>query len=239
MSTRCRVLAVRLLAAVTLGALPAVAVIAQRPAALDVRQLSPGVDTLRVIMNGQVVGLSVTDLSREGQHWRLRSTMIVAPIFSEAIDLTFDSTGAPLALTQHRKRDGGVIEAIANWRGTKVTGSHQTAGAPVAAPFEIEVPVGSLDESQVSLVLRSLPWAPGERWSLVTVSTSTRTIVRLDIEAIAPPSGSGSPRVPAPEVHAWRVSGGAWPTTYVIGARPPHPLLRLVVEDSPVEMVRP
>lgn len=222
-----------------LGGLPSSGIVAQRPAMLDVSQLRPGVDTLLVLMNGQEVGLSVTDLSREGSRWRLRSTVIVAPVFSETIDLTFDSTGAPRALTKHGRRDGGVVEARANWLGATASGSHQTPDAPAAAPFAIEVPAGALDESQVPLVLRFLPWVVGEGWTLATVSAMTGTIVRLDIEAIAQSPGSESPSGSEPEAHAWRVRGGAWPMVYVIGARSPHPILRVMVEDSPVEMVKP
>lgn len=227
-----------LLAMLLLAALPDTAR-AQDCAALpfDPAALSARADTFEMRVNGQTFGTQTTTLEAVDGGWRFRETTTI-PHGSQTTEVRFDAALRMQSVSQRGTIGGQEMRIDVAYAGGRAVGTAATPGPEGirAIDVDVAVPPCAVDDNVLTELIGALPWSPGARYT-VPVFASGRgeigayTLTAGAVETVELPAG-------AVEAYRVEVDAGAQPLVFHLDARAPHPLVRVTMPGTPMEIVR-
>ena len=203
---------------------------------LDLSRLAARRDSFVVRVQGNPLGSSVYELTKEGDGWLVKeATMIAGGVVQQGTTLRMDAALAPRMLEQRGKMQGQETKGDVTFAGGRAKGAATAASPQGIKPvtIDVELPAGTLDDNAVALALPLLRWAPGAKHTLSIFSSGKGTVTPLTMTV----TGTEQVAVPAGTFEAYRIeqTGGEQPITYFVATAAPHRLLK--VSTGPVELV--
>lgn len=227
-----------MLAALLLAALPNPAR-AQDCAALpfDPAALSPRADTFELRVNGRAFGTQTTALDAVDGGWRFRETTAL-PAGSQTTEVRFDRALRMQSVAQMGTMAGQEMHIVVTYAGGRAVGRAATPGPEGIRTIDVDaaVPACAVDDNVLTALIGALPWSPGARYTVPVFASGRGEIetYTLAAGAVEPVELPGGPV----EAYAVEVETGGRPLVFHLDARAPHPLVRITMTGTPMEIVR-
>jgi len=195
---------------------------------LDTAQFVPHSDSLRVLIQGNPVGGSLSTLRRTADSLVYSERSDLGPVFQQQTTVVLDpSDGSPRLLDQVTVQQGQKAETHLKYAEARVKGRiavPQQDGTVRQFDIDTVLPPGTLDENTVPVVVPAFPLAPGKTFTVGFFSPSEKVTKPLTFKVAAPERVS----VPAGVFQAYHID--------VSGAR--VPLIIWVSVDTPRRVVK-
>jgi len=188
----------------------------------------PHSDSLRVLIQGNPVGGSLSTLRRTADSLVYSERSDLGPVFQQQTTVVLDpSDGSPRLLDQVTVQQGQKAETHLKYAEARVKGRiavPQQDGTVRQFDIDTVLPPGTLDENTVPVVVPAFPLAPGKTFTVGFFSPSEKVTKPLTFKVAAPERVS----VPAGVFQAYHID--------VSGAR--VPLIIWVSVDTPRRVVK-
>lgn len=203
--------------------------------ALDASRLTPGRDSLAVLVQGNPFGSMVRTLAREGDGWVLTDSSVLAV----AQQVTRVVLGPQLELRAVEQQ--GSVQGREMRIDVRVTDGRATgvAATPVSQfqeqPIEATLPPGAVDDNALATLVAALPLRAGASFTVPVFASGKGEVTPQRVVVAAQEEIT----VPAGTFQAFRleVTGGAFPMTMWVSATAPYRTLKIAPVGQPVEMV--
>ena len=198
------------------------------PVSLDTAQLTPHSDSLRVLIQGNPVGGSVSSLRRTADSLVYSERSDLGPVFQQQTTVVLDpSDGSPRQLDQVTVQQGQKGETHLTYAGARVKGRSavpQPDGAVRQVDIDTPLAPGTMDENAVPVLVPAFPLTPGKAFTVTFFSPSENMAKPLTFKVGTPERVT----VPAGVFQAYHID--------VSGAR--VPLVMWVSVDTPRRVVK-
>ena len=213
------------------------------PVALDPAQFAAHSDSARVLVQGNAVGFTVSEVRRPGDSllYAERSNLGNGA-FQQQTTLVLDpADGSVRQVDQVTTQQGLKAETHLIYAAGRVKGSSsapQQDGSVKRFDVDTVLPPGTIDENAVPFVVPALPLAPGKTFTMTFFTPSENAIRVLTFKVGAPESVS----VPAGTFQGYRIdaTGSRVPFTMYVGGDVPRRVLKTEFVGQPfvVELVK-
>ena len=213
------------------------------PVALDRAQFVAHSDSARVLVQGNPVGFTVSEVRRPGDSlvYAERSSLGNGA-FQQQTTLVLDpADGAVRQVDQVTTQQGQKAETHLIYVAGRVKGSSsapQQDGSVKRFDVDTVLPPGTIDENAVPFVVPALPLAPGKTFTMTFFTPSENAIRVLTFKVGAPEPVS----VPAGTFQGFRIdaTGSRVPFTMYVGSDAPRRVLKTEFIGQPfvVELVK-
>ena len=214
------------------------------PVALDAAQLAAHTDSSRVVIQGNPVGFTVSEIRRpppDSLVYAERSNLANGTFQQQTTLVLEPASGLVRQVDQVTTQQGQTAETHLSYAGGRVKGASATPQPDGSVKrFEIDtaLPPGTVDENAVPFVVPALPLAPGKTFAMTFFTPSENAIKVLTFKVSAPESVT----VPAGTFQGFRidVTGSRVPFTMYVGTDAPRRLLKTEFVGQPfvVELVK-
>ena len=214
------------------------------PVALDATQLAAHTDSSRVVIQGNPVGFTVSEIRRpppDSLLYTERSNLANGTFQQQTTLVLEPASGLVRQVDQVTTQQGQKAETHLSYAGGRVKGASATPQPDGSVKrFEIDtaLPPGTVDENAVPFVVPALPLAPGKTFAMTFFTPSENAIKVLTFKVSAPESVT----VPAGTFQGFRidVTGSRVPFTMYVGTDTPRRLLKTEFVGQPfvVELVK-
>ena len=214
------------------------------PVALDVAQFAAHTDSSRVVIQGNPVGFTVSEIRRPSPDslvYAERSNLATGAFQQQTTLVLEPASGMVRQVDQVTTQQGQKAETHLTYAGGRVTGASaapQPDGSVKRFEIDTVLPPGTVDENAVPFVVPALPLAPGKTFAMTFFTPSENAIKVLTFKVGAPEAVT----VPAGTFQGFRidVTGSRVPFTMYVGTDAPRRLLKTEFVGQPflVELVR-
>lgn len=213
------------------------------PVTLDAAQFAAHTDSARVLIQGNPVGFTVSEVRRPADSLvYVERSNLANGAFDQHTTLVLDPhDGSVRQVDQVTVQQGQKGETHLTYAGTRVKGSSaapQPDGSVKRFDIDTTLPAGTVDENAVPFVVPALPLAPGQSIVMAFFTPSENAVKTLTFKV----SGPESVTVPAGTFQAYHVdvTGSRVPFTMYVSADLPRRLLKTEFVGQPfvVELVK-
>ena len=213
------------------------------PVALDAAQFAARTDSSRVIIQGNPVGFTVSEIRRppDSLVYAERSNLANGAFQQQTTLVLEPATGAVRQVDQVTTQQGQNSETHLTYAAGRVKGSSaapQPDGSVKRFEVDTVLPPGTVDENAVPFVVPALPLAPGKTFAMTFFTPSENAVKVLTFKVSAPEAVT----VPAGTFQGFRidVTGSRVPFTMYVGTDAPRRLLKTEFVGQPfvVELVK-
>jgi hypothetical protein len=213
------------------------------PVALDPAQFAAHSDSARVLVQGNPVGFTVSEVRRPGDSlvYAERSNLGNGAFQQQTTVVLDPADGSVRRLDQVTTQQGQKAETHLIYAAGRVKGSSsspQQDGSVKRFDVDTAPPPGTIDENAVPFVVPALPLAPGKTFTMTFFTPSENAIKVLTFKVGA----SESVSVPAGTFQAFRidVTGSRVPFTMYVGTDVPRRVVKTEFVGQPfvVELVK-
>jgi hypothetical protein len=212
--------------------------------ALDSAQFAVRIDSSRVVIQGNPVGFTVSEIRRPA-----RDSLVYAErsnlgngTFQQQTTLVLEAaTGVVRQVDQVTIQQGQKAETHLTYAGGRVKGASaapQPDGSVKRFEVDTALPPGTVDENAVPFVVPALPLAPGKTFAVTFFTPSENVVKVLTFKVGAPEAVT----VPAGTFQGFRidVTGSRVPFTMYVGTDAPRRVLKTEFVGQPfvVELVK-
>ena len=205
---------------------------------LEVNRLTPRIDSLVILAQGQPVGLQVAEIARAGDSVVYTERTSLGPQLNQITQLVFDSAGRMRRLDQAGKVRGHDTRIALSYGSGRVRGRAQVLGSdgnPRAFTVDTAVTPTIMDDNGLVALLPTLPWALNTQWTIPVFGSGENrvrsvTLTVSDIEQTATPAGIF-------ETYRADLEGASQAVSFYVTTTPPHRLVRITLAGSPVEFL--
>ena len=205
---------------------------------LALNRLTAGRDSFAIRVQGNTLGWSVTTVEDTPEGKRLTEHTSLGGFVEQQTTVDVSATGAMLRVRQSGKAQGQPTSIQLDYRDGRVKGKASTVSqaGPKELVIDTTVTAGTIDDNAIQGLVPSLPWSATSEWSFAVFAggqneSKVTTLKVVGIETVALPAG-------ATEAYKVEFSGGWQPATFWVSTAAPHRLLKIVVTNTPVEIVR-
>jgi len=202
---------------------------------LDPASLTPGRDSLTVLLRGTPAGYQVTSLERSGAGFRFTERTEVRGMMSQETEVRLDEAGRAGSVRHVGHMPSGEMRIVLDYAEGRVKGTVQPPEASTAFAVDTVLPPGTIDDNALFPLFGALKWREGASWTFpIYVSGKRRLETRtLAVRAVEPVLLNGRP------VPAFRADLGAEgrTVTFYIQRSAPHRVLRIVPVGTPIEFL--
>lgn len=205
---------------------------------LDFSGLTPRLDSMVILAQGQAVGLQVSEIARVGDSVIYTERTSLGPQLNQITRLVFDSLGRMRRLDQTGRVRGQDTKIGLVYAGGRVKGQAQvldSIGRPITLAVDTAIAAGTIDDNGLVAILPTLAWALNTRWTIPLFGSGENkvrkvTLTVADIEQI---------RTPAGDFEAYRadLDGAAQSVSFYVTTHPPYRLVRITLTGSPIEFL--
>ena len=213
------------------------------PVALDPTQFTAHTDSSRVLIQGNPVGFTVSEVRRAADSlvYSERSNL-AGGTFEQATTLALDpSDGSVRRVDQKTTQQGQTTETHLAYAAGRAKGSSaavQPDGSVKRFAIDTALPPGTADENAVPFVVPALPLTAGKSLTLTFFTPSENAVKTLTFKV----GGPESVTVPAGTFQAFRidVTGSRVPFTMYVGTEAPRRVLKTEFVGQPfvVELLK-
>ncbi|PYP49009.1 MAG: hypothetical protein DMD45_16050 [Gemmatimonadetes bacterium] len=213
------------------------------PVALDLAQFAARLDSARVLVQGNPVGFTVSEVRRPGDSlvYTERSNLGNGA-FQQQTTLVLDpADGSVRQVDQVTTQQGQRAETHLTYAAGRAKGSSsapQQDGSVKRFDVDTALPPGTIDENAVPFVVPALPLAAGKTFTMTFFTPSENAIKVLTFKVGSPESVS----VPAGTFQAFRIdaTGSRVPFTMYVTSDAPRRVLKTEFAGQPfvVELVK-
>lgn len=213
------------------------------PVALDATQFAAHTDSSRVLIQGNAVGFTVSEVRRAADSlvYAERSNL-ASGAFDQRTTLVLDpGDGSVRQVDQVTVQQGQKSETHLTYAGGRVKGSSaapQPDGSVKRFDVDTALPAGTVDENAVPFVVPALPLAAGKTVAMTFFTPSENAVKTLTFKV----SGPESVTVPAGTFQAFHidVTGSRVPFTMFVSTDAPRRVLKTEFVGQPfvVELVQ-
>jgi hypothetical protein len=200
--------------------------------------LTPGRDSFTILVNGLPLGSIQASLERTAEGYRFRESTRLAGLVEQDTEIITDARLRTRTVTQAGKVQGEETRIALTVEGERIRGTAVTPGAGGLQTVEIDTVLGLavLDDNLLQTLLPALPWDADTTFSMALFSSGSgeTRVVTLVAEGQDVVDLSGT----EVECHRIRLDGGPQQITFWISVASPRRLMRIVIANSPVEIVR-
>jgi zinc protease len=216
---------------------------AAAPVALDPAQFAAHSDSARVLVQGNPVGFTVSEVRRPGDSliYAERSNLGNGSFQQQTTMVLDPADGSVRRLDQVTTQQGQKAETHLIYAAGRVKGSSsapQQDGSVKRFDVDTTLPPGTIDENAVPFVVAALPLAPGKTFTMTFFTPSENAIKVLTFKVGA----SESVSVPAGTFQGFRIdaTGSRVPFTMYVGTDVPRRVLKTEFVGQPfvVELVK-
>jgi len=214
------------------------------PVALDAAQFAAHTDSSRVVIQGNPVGFTVSEIRRPAPDslvYAERSNLATGTFQQQTTLVLEPASGMVRQVDQVTTQQGQKAETHLTYAGGRVKGASaapQPDGSVKRFEIDTVLPPGTVDENAVPFVVPALPLAPGKTFAMTFFTPSENAIKVLTFKVGAPEAVT----VPAGTFQGFRidVTGSRVPFTMYVGTDAPRRLLKTEFVGQPflVELVR-
>jgi len=213
------------------------------PVALDATQFAAHTDSSRVLIQGNPVGFTVSEVRRPGDSLvYVERSNLANGAFDQRTTVVLDPRdGSVRQVDQVTVQQGQKTETHLAYAGARVKGSSaapQPDGSVKRFDVDTALPLGTVDENAVPFVVPALPLAAGQVMAMTFFTPSENVVKTLTFKV----SGPESVTVPAGTFQAFHidVTGSRVPFTMYVSADAPRRLLKTEFVGQPfvVELVK-
>ncbi len=214
------------------------------PVALDVAQLAAHTDSSRVVIQGNPVGFTVSEIRRsppDSLVYTERSNLANGTFQQQTTLVLEPASGVVRQVDQVTTQHGQKAETHLTYTGGRVKGASaapQPDGSVKRFEIDTTLAPGTVDENAVPFVVPALPLASGKTFAMTFFTPSENTIRVLTFKVGA----AEAVTVPAGTFQGFRidVTGSRVPFTMYVGTEAPRRLLKTEFVGQPfvVELVR-
>ncbi|MGE0441513.1 MAG: hypothetical protein AB7L66_06245 [Gemmatimonadales bacterium] len=205
---------------------------------IDPNKLVPGRDSFAIRIQGVELGYTVSTTERTPEGIRFIERSNIGGLVEEQTTIDLDQRAGMKGVRQSGKVQGEPTSIELTYADGRVRGVARTVGpdGPKSATVDTLADAGVIDDNAVPGLLKALPWAPGARWSFAVFS-GAQNESRLTELAVAATDSMVRPGGTLP-VYRVEWTGGWQPTTFWITTTAPHRVIRIMIANAPVEIVR-
>jgi zinc protease len=203
----------------------------------DTTAMTPRIDSLAILSQGQVIGLQVAQLSRGPDSVGYSERTTLGPQFNQTTSVTLDRAGRMRQVEQTGTVRGQNTRISLRYAGTRVKGEARVMAAegPKTLAVDTDVPPAVLDDNAIQAMLPWLDWGINRRWTLPVFASGenlvrNQTLTVSNIETVRTPAGDF-------EVYRADLDGGPQSVSFYVTTATPHRLVRMTVEGSTLEFV--
>jgi zinc protease len=214
-----------------------------QPVALDPTQFAAHADSSRVLVQGNPVGFTVSEVRRQADSlvYSERSSL-GAGAFEQVTAVSLDpADGSVRRVDQKTTQQGQTTETHLSYAAGRAKGSSaavQPDGSVKRFDIDTAVPPGTADENAVPFLVPALPLAAGKSLTLRFFTPSENALKTLTFKV----GGPEPVTVPAGTFQAYRidVTGSRVPFTMYVGTEAPRRVLKTEFVGQPfvVELVK-
>ncbi len=214
------------------------------PVALDAAQFVAHTDSSRVVIQGNPVGFTVSEIRRPAPDslvYAERSNLANSAFQQRTTIVMEPASGTVRQVDQVTTQGGQNAETHLTYAGGRVKGASaapQPDGSVKRFEIDTALPPGTVDENAVPFVVPALPLAAGKTFALTCFTPSENAIKVLTFKVGAPEAVT----VPAGTFQGFRidVTGSRVPFTMYVGADTPRRVLKTEFVGQPflVELLK-
>src|SRR5436853_1322386 len=214
------------------------------PVALDATQLAAHTDSSRVVIQGNPVGFTVSEIRRpppDSLLYTERSNLANGTFQQQTTLVLEPASGLVRQVDQVTTQQGQKAETHLTYAAGRVKGASaapQPDGSVKRFEIDTALPPGAVDENAVPIIVPALSLAPGTTFSVTFFTPSENAIKVLTFKVGAPEAGT----VPAGTFQGFRidVTGSRVPFTIYVGADTPRRVLKTEFVGQPflVELLK-
>jgi len=214
------------------------------PVALDAAQFMAHTDSSRVVIQGNPVGFTVSEIRRPAPDslvYAERSNLANSAFQQRTTIVMEPASGTVRQVDQVTTQGGQNAETHLTYAGGRVKGASaapQPDGSVKRFEIDTALPPGTVDENAVPFVVPALPLAAGKTFALTCFTPSENAIKVLTFKVGAPEAVT----VPAGTFQGFRidVTGSRVPFTMYVGADTPRRVLKTEFVGQPflVELLK-
>ncbi len=205
---------------------------------LNIAQLTPRLDSMVIVTQGQAIGMQVSEIARAGDSVVYTERTTLGPQLNQVTTLVFDSAGRMRRLDQTGRVRGQDTRIGLSYSGTRVKGQAQildSIGRPRTLTVDTSIVAGAIDDNGLVALLPTLPLALNTRWTLPLFASGENrvrnvTLTVADIEQVRTPAGDF-------ETFRADLEGVAQPVSFYLTTKAPYRLVRITLTGSPVEFL--
>ncbi|PYO97439.1 MAG: hypothetical protein DMD60_06975 [Gemmatimonadetes bacterium] len=214
------------------------------PVALDSAQFAVHIDSSRVVIQGNPVGFTVSEIRRPAPDslvYAERSNLGNGTFQQQTTLVLEAATGVVRRVDQVTIQRGQKAETHLTYAGGRVKGASaapQPDGSVKRFDVDTALPPGTVDENAVPFMVPALPLAPGKTFAVTFFTPSENVVKVLTFKVGAPEAVT----VPAGTFQGFRinVTGSRVPFTMYVGTDAPRRVLKTEFVGQPflVELVK-
>lgn len=200
--------------------------------------LTPGHDSFTIMVNGVPLGSIEATLERVANGYRFRESTRLAGLVEQDTEIITDARLRTRTVTQTGKVQGEETRIALAVDGDRIRGTAVTPGPDGLRTVAIDTVLdeGALDDNLLQAILPALPWESDSAFAVAMFSSGSgeTRVARLMVD------GQESLDVSGTQIacHRIRLEGGPQRITFWVSAALPRRVMRIVIDDSPVEIVR-
>lgn len=200
--------------------------------------LSPGRDSFTILVEGLPLGWIQASLERTADGYRYRESTRLAGFVEQDTEIITDSRLRTRTVTQAGKVRDEETRITLAVEGDRIRGTAVTPGPGGLRTVAIDTVLGEavLDDNLLQTLLPALPWDADTAFTIAMFSPGSgeTRVASLTID------GRETVEVSGTEVacHRIRLEGGPQQITFWVSIASPRRLMRIVIANSPVEIVR-
>ena len=214
------------------------------PVALDPAQFADHTDSSRVVIQGNAVGFTVSEIRRRAPDsvvYAERSSLANGAFQQQTTLVLEPASGLVRQVDQVTTQQGQKAETHLTYAGGRVKGASaapQPDGSVKRFEIDTALPPGAVDENAVPIIVPALSLAPGKTFAVTFFTPSENAIKVLTFKVGAPEAVT----VPAGTFQGFRidVTGSRVPFTMYVSTDAPRRLLKTEFVGQPfvVELVK-